>query len=199
MCKYKSAVVQYHRDTDSITIHHYPDTDSHSEIMARAGIADLTDDLRDCVGRVEKHEVDAPTIIDEDVRPTWLTGGLLTIVDAELTNIIMADKAKADNRRIKQAAKMAAMYPSLTPHVGQRLYAEVSRMGGRFTPLSCVTVYELTPRMTLTYCSEVMSYIGNNRTAALADEYYPHRVFGRPTAAKLAALPAAELAAIFAD
>src|SRR3990167_1948774 len=96
MCKYKSAIIKYDPATDSISIHHYPDVNSHAEIMDRAGIPDDIDDQRDYVARVEKIALDKMTLIDERVRPTWLTDGLMAIIDGEMYRIMMADYRYTD-------------------------------------------------------------------------------------------------------
>ena len=113
MCKYKSAIIKYDPATDSISIHHYPDVNSHAEIMDRAGIPDDIDDQRDYVARVEKIALDKMTLIDERVRPTWLTDGLMAIIDGEMYRIMMGeimDMAIAEDTRMARGLTVSKEY-----------------------------------------------------------------------------------------
>lgn len=87
----------------------------------------------------------------------------------------------------------------LQKYVGLQLYAQVRRMGGKYRDIDCITVYELTPRMTLKYIKEVMSCVANRAQCEEADIDYPHRVYGRPTAAILLSDYADKLDLLFGD
>lgn len=70
---------------------------------------------------------------------------------------------------------------------GERIYAEVARMGGvgKFVEPTAIAVYEVTRTGGLIHVEEIYHYIGNKRQKEEVERLFPRRFRGRPTAEKI--------------
>ena len=74
----------------------------------------------------------------------------------------------------------------LSAYAGRKVYARVTRMGGKFANIESLTVYEITERGTLRYISEEINCIANKAQIACLENLTGGKyINGRPTAAKI--------------
>lgn len=81
--------------------------------------------------------------------------------------------------------KMNQIQEALSAFAGQKFYALVSRMGGKFRDIHALAVYEVTPNGTTRKCYEAINCVANKESYVALDAITGGKyVKGRPTPIK---------------